>query len=69
MTSITDFLKKGEFNLTNATTRTFDDIKQITKAPVLSHPNFDKVFEVACDASDVDIEGILESRRSPYNTL
>ncbi|KAF2324129.1 hypothetical protein GH714_007612 [Hevea brasiliensis] len=57
MASITDCLKKGEFNWTKAAAKAFDEIKlKITEAPILGHPNFNYVFEVACDASGVGIE-------------
>ena len=45
-------------------TRAFKDIKRtITEAPVLQIPNFDEVFEVACDASHVGIRGVLSQER------
>ena len=54
-------MKKGEFKWISAMTRAFGEIKRkITKAPVLRLPDFDKVFEVACDASHVGI-GVLTS--------
>lgn len=38
----------------------FDRIKsKMTKAPVLRLPDFDNIFELACDASNVDIGGVL----------
>ena len=57
---ITDCLKKGEFKWTNAATRAFEQIKQkIRKAPILCLPDFEKVLEVACDASNVGIGSVL----------
>lgn len=47
-------------------TRAFDRIKsKMTKAPILRLPDFDKVFELACDASNVDIGGVLSQESHP----
>ena len=59
-------MKKGDFNWTKATTRAFEQIKQkITEAPVLKLQDFDKVFEVNCDASQVGVGGVLSQNGHP----
>ena len=57
MAPTTNNMKRGEFKWTSAATRAFKH--KITEAPVLQLPNFDKGFEVACDASHVGIGGVL----------
>ena len=47
----------------------FDELKSLlTHAPILSLPNFDKTFEVHCDASGNGISGVLmqEKRAIAY---
>ena len=60
MAPITECMKKREFKCTNAATRSFEIIKRkITEAPILQILESDKVFEIACDASNVGIRGLL----------
>ena len=60
MTPITDCMKKGNLNWTKAATCAFEQIKQkMTEAPVSKLPDFDKLFEVSCDASQVGVGGVL----------
>ena len=64
MTPITDCLKKGELAWSNAAAKAFVKIKaRMINAPVMRLPDFSKIFEVACDASDIGIGG-LNSRRA-----
>ena len=59
MAPITSCLKKGQFVWTNATLKAFEEIKQrMIEAPILGLLYFSKVFEVACDASQVGIGGV-----------
>ena len=60
MSPITDYLKKGPFQWTLKAASAFKEIKEImSSALVLRHPDFSKVFEVACDASGYGISGAL----------
>ncbi|XP_078433688.1 uncharacterized protein LOC144704982 [Wolffia australiana] len=51
--SITDLIKLEKFEGIRAAQNAFDKLKCLMSvAPVLRLPNFEKVFEVACDASE-----------------
>lgn len=60
MTPITNCMRQGGFHWTLTVIRELQEIKfKMTKALVLRHPDFFKVFEVAYDASGVGIEAVL----------
>lgn len=54
------------FNWTHAAEKAFQNIKRhITEASVLRLPDLEQPFEVACDASQVGIGGMLSQRNHP----
>lgn len=57
---MTEFLKKNAFSWNSQAQTTFEELKlQMTKAPVLALPDFNKRFLVEMDASMVDIGATL----------
>lgn len=60
MAPITDYLKSEQFSWTRVASKTFKEVKKLmTEAPVLRLLDFSKAFEVAADASNVRIGGVL----------
>ncbi|XP_035836015.1 uncharacterized protein LOC118485763 [Helianthus annuus] len=63
---ITDFLKGKTFQWTPAAAKAFDCLKKcVTQAPVLALPNFQKAFQVECDASGFRVGGVLSQDGRP----
>jgi hypothetical protein len=63
---IIDCIKGKTFMWTNEVEESFKFLKKkVTEPPILALPNFDKVFEVDCDASHVGIGAVLSQARRP----
>jgi hypothetical protein len=63
---IPDCTKGKTFMWTNEADETFKFPKnKVTKEPILALPNFDKVFEVECDASHVGIGAVFSQEGRP----
>ena len=63
---ISNCVKKGDFEWTKSAQEALDKIKElITQAHVLRLPGFSKIYEVACDASNLRIDGVLSRESHP----
>ena len=63
---ITDLIRLEKFDWKKAAEKAFEELKRLmTEALVLRLPDFERVFEVACDASGVGIGGVLSQEGHP----
>ncbi len=63
---LTDCLKRESFEWSVAAQASFENLKKdLTIAPILAVPDFDKTFELDCDASGVGIGGVLGQESKP----
>ncbi|GKV53145.1 hypothetical protein SLEP1_g59685 [Rubroshorea leprosula] len=63
---ITDSLKGDKFSWSDKAQQSFEELKRkLTETSVLALPNFDLMFEVDCDASNVGIGVVLSQEGRP----
>ena len=63
---LTDFLMQKSFVWIDEAQESFQPLKRkLTEAPILALPNFDKIFELNCNALGVGIGGVLNQEKQP----
>jgi hypothetical protein len=70
-TPLQEFTKNGvQFHWESAQQQAFDALKsKLTQAPLLQLPDFDKTFELECDATSIGIGGVLIQGGKPVVQL
>lgn len=68
--TITECWEGGDFRWNAEAQRSFELLKnKLTNAHIFSLPDFGKLFEIQCDASNVGIGGVLSQERKPIAFL
>lgn len=65
-TPLTDMLRKNYLHWTAVAVTTFGELKKVmTTISILTLPDFDQLFVIECDASDVGIGAVLSQQNKP----